>query len=49
MKKSYEKIYKKLDLLKDFNFVMIHIIRKMLILLKNHLNYLKDNIPESFF
>ena len=32
-----------------FKFVMIRIIRKMLVLLKNHLNYLKDNIFECFF
>ena len=38
-----------MDLLKDFNFVMIHTIRKMLVLLKNHLNYLKDNIFECLF
>ena len=38
-----------MDLLKDlkmsllnFNFVMIYIIHKMLVLLKNNLNYLKD-------
>ena len=28
---------------------MIYIIHKMLVLLKNHLNYLKDNIFECFF
>ena len=40
-----------MDLLEDiktsllnFNFIMIYIIYKMLVLLKNHLNYLKDNI-----
>ena len=38
-----------MDLLKEFNFVMIHIIHKILALLKNHLNYLKDNIFECFF
>ena len=38
-----------MDLLRDFNFVMIHIIRKMLVLLKNHLVYLKDNVFEYFF
>ena len=32
-----------------FKFVMIRIIRKMLVLLKNRLNYLKDNIFECFF
>ena len=38
-----------MDLLEDlkililsFNFVLIKIIHKMLVLLKNHLNYLKD-------
>ena len=45
-----------MDLLKDlkmlhlnFNFVMVYIIHKILVLLKNHLNYLKDNIFECFF
>ena len=38
-----------MDLLKDFNFVIIHIFRKTLVLLINHLNYLKDNIFECFF
>ena len=37
-----------MDLLKDFNFAMIHITRKMSVLLKNHLNYLEDNIFECF-
>ena len=44
-----------MDLLEDlkmpllsFSFVMIYIIHKMLVLLKNHLNYLKDNIFECF-
>ena len=32
----------------NFNFVMIYIIRKILVLLKNHLNYLKDNVFEWF-
>ena len=31
-------------LLLNFNFDMIYIIHKMLVLLKNHLNYLKDSI-----
>ena len=30
----------------NFCFVMISKIRKLLVLLKNHLNYLKDNIFE---
>ena len=45
-----------MDLLEDFkmlflnfNFVMIYIIHKMLVLLKNHQNYLKDDIFECFF
>ena len=45
-----------MDLLKDlkmsllnFNFALIYIIHKMLVLLKNHLNYLKDSILEIFF
>ena len=31
-----------------FNFIMIHIIHKMLVLLKNNLNYLKDSIFRYF-
>ena len=45
-----------MDLLEDlrmsllnFNFVMIHIIHKILVLIKNHLNYPQDNIFEFFF
>ena len=45
-----------MDLLEDlrmsllnFNFVRIHIIHKILDLIKNHLNYLKNNILECFF
>ena len=45
-----------MDLLEDlkmsllnFSFVMISIVCKMLVLLKNYLNYLKDNIFECFF
>ena len=37
-----------MDLLKDFNFIMTCIIHKMLVLLKNYLNYFKDNIFECF-
>ena len=33
----------------NFNFVMIHIIHKTLVLIKNNLNYLKDIIFEYFF
>ena len=32
-----------------FDFVMIYIIHKILVLIKNHMNYLKDNIFEFFF
>ena len=35
-------------LLLSFNFPMIYIIHKMLILIKNHLYYYKDNIFEFF-
>ena len=33
----------------NFNFVMIYIIHKMLVLLKNNLNYFKDSVFECFF
>ena len=36
-------------LLLNFNFVMIYIIHKMLALIKNNLNFLKDDIFEWFF
>ena len=55
MKKNYEKnfkrIYKKMDLrvlLLSFNFFMIYIIHKILVVIKNHLNYLKDIIFDFF-
>ena len=32
-----------------FNFILIYIIHKMLVLLKNNLQYLKYNIFECFF
>ena len=45
-----------MDLLEDlkmsllnFSFIMVYIIQKMLVLLKNYLNYLKDNIFKCFF
>ena len=31
-----------------FNFVMVYTIHKVLVLLKSHLNYLKDNIFKCF-
>ena len=33
----------------NFNFVMIHVIYKILVFTKNHMNYLKNNIFEFFF
>ena len=45
-----------MDLLEDikmsllnFNFVMIYIIHKMLLLLKNHMNYLRNSTFECNF
>ena len=35
--------------LSNFSFVMNYVIHNMLVLLKNHLKYLKDNIFECFF
>ena len=35
-------------LLLIFNFVMSHIIHKILVLMKNHMNYLKDDIFDIF-
>ena len=57
MEKSYitnhKKIYKKMDLLKDLkwsllylSFIIIYTIHKILVLIKNHLNYPKNNIFE---
>ena len=36
-------------LLLNFNFVVIHIIHKILVMIKNHMNDLKDNIFKFFF
>ena len=33
----------------NFNFAMIYIIHKILVFIKSHLNYLKDNTFEFFF
>ena len=33
----------------NFGFIMIYTIHKNLVMIKNHLNYLKDNIFECFF
>ena len=32
----------------NFNFFIVYIIHKILVLLKNHLDYLNDNIFECF-
>ena len=32
----------------NFNFAMIYIIHKILVLIKNHMNYFKDNIFKCF-
>ena len=32
----------------NFSFILIYTIRKILVLIKNHLNYFKDNIFECF-
>ena len=36
-------------LLLNFNFVVIHTIHKILVMIKNHMNDLKDNIFKFFF
>ena len=33
----------------NFSMIIIYIIHKILVLIKNHLNYLKDTIFECFF
>ena len=51
-----EKIYNKINLLEEltmsllnFNFVVIYIIQKMLVSLRNLLNFVKGSIFECFF
>ena len=46
MKKEIEDLKKPLL---SFNFAMIYIIHKKLLLPKNNLNYLKDSIFKCFF
>ena len=55
MYKIIKKNYKRMNLLKylkmsrlNFNFVMIYIIHKMLVLLKNHLDFLKVIFGNAF-
>ena len=54
-KKFTKKIIKAMDLLKDlqmlllnFSFVVIYVIHKMLVLLKNHLNFLNVVFSNAF-
>ena len=53
MKKIIKKLYKNYEDLKmpllTFNFVMIYVIHKMLVLIENNLSYLKDSTFECFF
>ena len=55
IKKIIKKIYQKMDLLKDlkkpllnFKLVLIYIIHKLLVLIKNNLNYLKIVFSNAF-
>ena len=55
-KEIIKKSIKRMDLLEhlkmslfNFNFNLIYIIHKMLALIRNNLNYLKDSIFECFF
>ena len=56
MKKNYKKKSLKINFLKDliislldFEFAIIYVIDKILVLLENHLNYFKDSIFEFSF
>ena len=56
MKKNYKKKSFKINFLKDliislldFEFAIIYVIDKILVLLENHLNYFKDSIFEFSF
>ena len=42
----YKKMNLRISLL--FNFVMVYLIYKILLLIKSHMNYLKDNLFEFF-
>ena len=46
MEKNYKKIIKMSIL--NFSFIMIYTIHKVSVLVKNNLNFLKDNIFEYF-
>ena len=47
IKKEFIKRFKNSFL--NFSFIIIYTIHKILVLIKNNLNYLKDNIFECFF
>ena len=52
MKKIMKKIIKRMNLrisLLSLNFAMIYIVYKIIVLIKNDLNYLKISIFEFFF
>ena len=50
IEKSYQKFITRFNYVTfEFSFAMVYVIHKMLVLLKNHLNYLKDNIFKCFF
>ena len=50
IEKSYQKFITRFkNVTFEFSFAMVYVIHKMLALLKNHLNYLKDNIVKCFF
>ena len=56
MKKNYNRKFTKkkkgfIERFKNdtYKYVMIYITHKILVMLKSHLNYLKDNIFECFF
>ena len=56
MGKIIREIYKNMDLLEDLkmsllnlSFIMIYTIHKILVLIQNHLNHLKNNIFECLF
>ena len=50
IEKSYQKFITRFkNVTFEFSFAMVYIIHKMLVLPKNYLNYLKDNLFKCFF
>ena len=50
IEKSYQKFITRFkNVTFEFSFAMVYIIHKILVLPKNYLNYLKDNIFKCFF